>query len=139
MQASAKAMRLRAQGIATDAAFLEEEGAATMDEAEREAAELAAADRQFQAQLKKEVGVICQKPFLCFAQAFQAEISDLLSIVSTVSLGHPKIVFLALHAPMMDNPLVSASCWHHVLKEAKRAPVYPKVFASFTQKTPVCR
>lgn len=57
MQASAKAMRLRAQGIATDAAFLEEEGAAIMDEGEREAAELAAAEGQFQAQLKKEVGV----------------------------------------------------------------------------------
>lgn len=56
MQASAKAMRLRAQGIATDAAFLED-GSAPMEEGEREAAELAAAEKQFQTQLNKEVGV----------------------------------------------------------------------------------
>ena len=76
MQASAKAMRLRAQGIATDAAFLDEEGAALVDEGEREAAELAAAEGQFQAQLKKEVGVSPWNPFLPVIQALQGMVLD---------------------------------------------------------------
>jgi hypothetical protein len=61
MQASAKAMRLRAQGIATDAAFLEE-GSTPGEEGDREAADLAAAEKQFQTQLVKEVGVRSHLP-----------------------------------------------------------------------------
>lgn len=56
-------MRLRAQGIATEAAFMED-GTTPMEEGDREAAELAAAEKLFQTQLKKEVGVCSSPPRL---------------------------------------------------------------------------
>lgn len=55
-QASAQSMRQKAQGIEADTAFLQEE-ADPQDEAAKEAAELAAAERLYQKQLAKELGV----------------------------------------------------------------------------------
>ena len=89
MQASAKAMRLRAQGIATDAAFLEQEGAAPMDEGERDAAELAAAEGQFQAQLRKEVGVSRRNPPSLLDRAYMGIHSHSRFIVTRASVFGP--------------------------------------------------
>ena len=49
-------MRQKAQGIEADTAFLQDE-AEPLDKAAQEEAELAAAERQYQKQLAKEIGV----------------------------------------------------------------------------------
>lgn len=64
LQASAKVLRQRAQGIEASTAFLQG-GEEPLDEGAREAAELAAAEKLFQKQLAKEIGVSSSSDFTC--------------------------------------------------------------------------
>lgn len=62
LQASARSLRQKAQGIEADTAFLQEEGE-PQDETARAAAELAAAEQLYQKQLHKEIGVPSSRTF----------------------------------------------------------------------------